>query len=180
VDVQALGCDAYAGSPHKWLMAPKGTGFLYIRAAAQDRFWTTLASAAWNDYEKGAFRFMQYGTGSIPVAEGLVAALQFVERIGIARIAAWNAMLTRRLRDGLATMPTARLTSPADPRLTAAITTFRVEGLGAKALQDAFWARRFRVRAQNDANGVRLSAHLYVSPRDIDVALEVVAAARPR
>jgi isopenicillin-N epimerase len=178
VDVKQLGCDAYVGSPHKWLMAPKGTGFLYIRRDAQDRFWTTLASSAWNDREKGAFRFMQYGTGSVPVVEGLTAALQFIDRLGMARIEAWDAALTKRLRDGLAKIRGARLSSPSDPRLAAAITTFRIEGVAAKKLQDALWARKVRVRAQNDARGVRLSAHLYVSPDDIDRVLEVAASLR--
>jgi selenocysteine lyase/cysteine desulfurase len=176
VDVSDLGCDAYVGSPHKWLLAPKGTGFLYLRREVQDRFWTTLASAAWDDRDKGAFRFMQFGTGAVPVAEGLHAALRFVEGIGLERIERWDAMLTRRLREGLARIPRARLASPADARLAAAITTFRVEGVTARALQEALWVRRVRVRAQGDEKGVRLSAHLYVAPRDVDTVLETVAA----
>jgi len=176
VDVAGLGCDAYVGSPHKWLLAPKGTGFLYVRRDAQDRFWTTLASTAWDDRARGAFRFMQYGTGAVPVAEGLRAALRFIERIGLERIERWDAMLTRRLRDGLGRLPRVRLASPADPRLSAAITTFRVEGLTARALQEALWARKVRVRAQGDDKGVRLSAHLYVAPNDIDAVLEAVDA----
>ncbi len=178
VDVKQLGCDAYVASPHKWLLAPKGTGFLYLRRDVQDRFWTTLASTAWNDHEKGAFRFMQYGTGSVPVVDGLMAALKFIDRIGMARIERWDAMLTKRLRDGLARIPTARLSSPTDPHFAAAITTFRVEGAKAKVLQDALWARKVRVRAQNDARGVRLSAHMYVSPADIDTVIEVAAGLR--
>jgi isopenicillin-N epimerase len=172
--VRALGCDAYVASPHKWLLAPKGTGFLYIRREVQDRFWTTLASQAWDDRERGAFRFMQYGTGSLPVVHGLLAALRFIERIGMERIERWDVMLTTRLREGLARLSRVRLTSPADPRLTAAITTFRAEGVPAKALQDALWARKVRVRAQGDERGVRLSAHLYLSPADIDTVLDVV------
>jgi isopenicillin-N epimerase len=174
VNVKDLGCDAYAGSPHKWLLAPKGTGFLYLRKDAQDRFWTTLASTVWNDRDKGAFRFMQYGTGSVPVADGLRAALRFIEGLGMERIERWNAMLTQRLRAGLSKIPRARLSSPADPRLAAAITTFRVEGTTARALQDALWARKVRVRAQGDERGVRLSAHLYVGTADIDSVLDAV------
>jgi selenocysteine lyase/cysteine desulfurase len=30
VDVKKLGCHAYVATGHKWLMGPKGTGFLYI------------------------------------------------------------------------------------------------------------------------------------------------------
>jgi isopenicillin-N epimerase len=178
VDVKALGCDGYVASPHKWLLAPKGTGFLYIRREAQDRFWTTLASRAFEDRTQGAFRFMQYGTGSLPLVHGLLAALKFNERIGQARIERWDAMLTRRLRDGLARIRSARLSSPADPRLAAAITTFRVEGIPARAFQEALWRRKLRVRAQGDDKGVRLSAHLYNSPADIDAVLEVAASVK--
>jgi isopenicillin-N epimerase len=177
VDVKALGADAYVASPHKWLMAPKGTGILYIRRELQDRFWTTLASTRWDAHDMGAFRFMQYGTGSVPVAEGLVAALTFVNKIGLDRIARWDRMLTTRLRDGLEKIPAARLSSPSDRRLASAITTFRVEGMKAKALQDALWAKKIRVRAQGDPRGVRLSAHMYVMPADIDAVLAVVRGA---
>lgn len=173
VDVKAIGADAYVGSPHKWMLAPKGTGFMYLRPDVQERLWPTLASQSWDDRAKGAFRFMQYGTGSVPVVDGLMAALKFLNGIGMERIERWDAMLTKRLRDGLATIPKARLSSPADPAFAAAITTFRVDGVPARDLQNALWTKRIRVRAQGDDRGVRLSAHLYVSPENIDTVLDV-------
>ena len=178
VDMKRLGCDAYVGSPHKWLMAPKGTGALYIKRDVQERVWPTLASYAWDDDEAGAFRFMQYGTGSLPVAHGLRAALDFIDAIGMDRIERWDLMLAHRLRDGLAEIPRVRLASPDDRRFASAITTFGVDGVAARKLQMDLWARKVRVRAQGDERGVRLSAHLYVSPADIDTVLEVVRSYR--
>ena len=46
-----------------------------------------------------------------------------------------------------------------------------------RQLQDALWEKKIRVRSQGEA-GVRLSAHLYVSPADIDRVLEVVSSMR--
>jgi isopenicillin-N epimerase len=180
LDVKAIGCDAYVTSPHKWLLAPKGTGVLYIKRDVQTRLWVTLASGRLEDDETGAFRFMQYGTGSVPVVDGLMAALQFIQAIGIERIERWDLMLANRLRDGLARLPQAKLLSPPDRRLMSAITTFGVSGVTGRALQDALWEKRIRVRAQGQTvdRPVRLSAHLYVSPADIDRVLEVVAGVR--
>ena len=106
---------------------------------------------------------------------GLRAAIRFINRIGIERIERWDRMLTTRLRDGLAQIPLARLTSPADPRLAAGITTFSFNGQPGRDLQNALWERKIRVRAQGGSRGVRLSAHLYVSPKDIDRVLDVTA-----
>ena len=36
VDVGAIGCHAYAASGHKWLLGPKGTGFLYLSPEISD------------------------------------------------------------------------------------------------------------------------------------------------
>ena len=178
VDVKQLGCDAYVASPHKWLLAPKGTGILYITRALQPRVWSTLASGGFDDDTTGAFRFMHYGTGSLPVMYGLRAALAFINRIGIERIERWDTMLTKRLRDGLARIPLARVSSPSDARLMAGITTFSFNGQPGRDLQNALWERKIRVRAQGGSRGVRLSAHLYVSPADIDRVVEVTAAMR--
>jgi isopenicillin-N epimerase len=177
VNVKDLGCDAYVTSPHKWLLAPKGTGILYIRREVQPRVWNTLASGGFDDDSTGAFRFMHFGTGSVPVVTGLLAAITFIEGIGVERIERWDAMLTARLRDGLSQIKRAAVASPTDPRFASAITTFAVTGATGRDLQDALWTKKIRVRAQGQTadRPVRLSAHLYVAPADIDQALEAVA-----
>ena len=37
VNLKALGVDTFASSSHKWMLAPKGSGLLYIRREVQDR-----------------------------------------------------------------------------------------------------------------------------------------------
>jgi selenocysteine lyase/cysteine desulfurase len=177
VDVKALGCDAYVTSTHKWLLAPKGTGVLYIRREAQDRFWSTLATTGFDDRGTAAFRFMRFGTGPLPPLLGLRAAARFITRLGIERIERWDTMLTSRLREGLARMPHVKVSSPSDPRFAAAMTTFTVDGRTSDEVQDALWKDKIRVRAEG-TDGVRLSAHFYVGTADIDRALNVVAAMR--
>lgn len=175
VDLQQLGCDAYVASPHKWMLAPKGTGFLYLRGDVPQRVWGTLAGSHYDDWESGAFRFMQFGTGSVPIVTGMLAAFDFVDSIGLQRIVRWDHGLTRQLRDGLESLPRIHVTSPADRRFAAAITTFRVDGLSARDLQNVLWEKKIRVRAQNDRNGVRFCTHLYVAPEDIERSLEAIA-----
>ena len=43
INLHDLGCDAYAASLHKWMLAPTGTGFLYIKNTSRDRIKSAFA-----------------------------------------------------------------------------------------------------------------------------------------
>ena len=49
LNVPELGCDMYSSSPHKWLQAPKGSGFLYVRDEVIDLLWNTIVTEGWDD-----------------------------------------------------------------------------------------------------------------------------------
>jgi isopenicillin-N epimerase len=86
LDVHDLGCDMYSASPHKWLQATKGTGFLYVRDEVIDRVWNTIATEGWDDTKLRAERFQRIGSANVPTLCGLRAAIEFANQIGMERI----------------------------------------------------------------------------------------------
>jgi selenocysteine lyase/cysteine desulfurase len=176
VDVKKIGCDAYACSPHKWLLAPPGNGLLYVREDREGDIWATLASAHWDDHEapSGLFRLMQFGTGNAALLAGLDAALDFYLRVGPEKIERRTLALAESLRAGLNAIKGVSISSPLNPALAGAIVTYGVAGVTGSELMDELWKRKkYRVRAQGGSL-VRQSVHFYNSPEEIDGTLEVV------
>ena len=66
LNLHDLGCDMYSSSPHKWLQAPKGSGFLYVRDEVIDRLWNTIATEGWDDPKLSAERFQRIGSSNVP------------------------------------------------------------------------------------------------------------------
>jgi len=180
VNVREIGCDAYFSSPHKWMLAPKGTGFLYIRRDVQDRIWTLLASSQWNNYRDGMFRLMQWGTLNQSLLRGLEAAVDFMNAIGRDRIEERVRFLGSSLRKGLSQVAGVTVVTPMLPELSAGITHWGVAGLSGRQLQDELWARRkIRVRAGGE-QVVRQSTHIYNSLSEIEATVAVAKALAAR
>ena len=174
VDLHAMGCDAYFSSPHKWLLAPVGTGFLYVRREVQPRVWSTLASEHWDDHADGGFRLMQQGTANRSLLRGVDAALDVHLALGAARVEARALALADRLCAGLQAVRGVTVTSPRHPAMRTGTVLWQVAGMDAPALQERLWQlARVRVRAWGPA--VRQCCHVYNLEEEID---RTVAAAR--
>lgn len=172
VDVRDLGCDAYYSSPHKWLLAPPGSGLLYIKKDRQSEIWTTLASTEWASYGKGAYRFMQYGSGSLSTLLGFEAAIDFHNHLGPERVTTRIKHLGDRLRAGLKEIKGTTIFSSVHPELCAGITTWRIDGMTGPQMMDRFWeAQKIRIRSMGDIQGVRQSTHIYNSEAEIEAVL---------
>lgn len=175
VDVKDIGCDAYAGCFHKWVGAPAGTGFMYVKQDKMKEIWTTVASARWDNHEDEGFRFTQRGTGNFPVLKGLDAALDFTFEIGPDRVYDRIKFLGQRLRTGLRKNPKVKIYSPFDEAMCAGITVYNIDGFTGARLQDEFWSRaRMRPRASGEQFGVRHCTHIFNSEEEIDKALSIV------
>ncbi len=175
VDVKDIGCDAYVGCFHKWMGAPAGTGFMYVKPDKIKDIWTTVASYRWNMHEDEGFRFTQRGTGNFPVLKGLEASIDFHNEIGPDKVYARIKFLGERLRTGLRANKKVKIFSPSDESMCAGITVYNVEGKTGAQLQEAFWTQaRMRPRSQGDTFGVRHCTHIFNNEAEIDRALEIV------
>jgi isopenicillin-N epimerase len=175
VDVKDLGCDSYVGCFHKWIGAPAGTGFMYVKADRMKDIWTTVASARWDNHEDEGFRFTQRGTGSFPVLKGLEAALDFHNEIGPDKVYGRIKFLGERLRTGLRKNAKVKIFSPSDERMCAGITVYNIDGLTGTKVQDFYWEKaKMRPRSQGDQFGVRHCTHIFNSEAEIDKAIEIV------
>src|SRR6266571_6341304 len=75
-----LECDYYGTSLHKWLLAPIGTGFLYVRKEKQKALWPLMAAAATQDND--IRKYEEIGTHPAANHNAISAALAFHRGIG--------------------------------------------------------------------------------------------------
>jgi cysteine desulfurase/selenocysteine lyase len=133
VDVRELGCDFYAFSGHK-LYGPTGIGVLYGREALLQEMppWQgggdmiLTVSFDRTTYNTLPYRF-EAGTPHISGAIGLGAAIDYVEDIGLERIAAWEHELLDYATDRLSSVPGLQLIGTAPGK--ASLVSFVLDGV---------------------------------------------------
>ncbi len=170
LDLHDIGCDMYSSSPHKWLQAPKGSGFLYVRNDRIDYLWNTIATEGWDDKTIRAERFQRIGSSNVPSLCGLRAAIQLANTIGMERIERRHRELCDYMLAAMTKRGAGSWTSP-DPKLRCAIATVNVPPIQRMKLEDWMWTtKKIRIRG-GDPSKLRLSTPYYLRKKDIDAFL---------
>ena len=172
LNLNDLGCDLYTSSPHKWLQAPKGTGYLYLRdEAIMSKIWNTIATHGWDEPQLKAERFQHIGSSNVPLIAGLVAAIDLANNIGMERIERRHRQLADYLHAEMVKRGAESWTSP-DPALRCAIATVNVAPVKMPDLEYALW-KQHKIRIRGGApNKIRLSTPYYLQKADIQRFLD--------
>jgi cysteine desulfurase / selenocysteine lyase len=132
VNVQLLDCDFYVFSGHK-VFAPTGIGVVYGKSAVLDQTppWQgggnmiTDVTFEKTTYQVAPGRF-EAGTGNIADAVGLGAAIDYVERIGMANIERYEHALLQYALESLRGIPGLHLVG--SPKEQAGVVSFVLDG----------------------------------------------------
>jgi len=174
-----LGCDYYGTSLHKWLLAPIGTGFLYVRRENIKDLWAlTPPPAARNDDIR---KFEEIGTHPAANHNAIAEALAFHEGIGIERKAARLRYLRDRWAQRLAKHPKVRIHTNLDPAHSCAIGNVQIVGIPTPKVVARLW-ERWRIIAtpivHSEYEGLRVTPNVYTTLEEIDTfagAMEEIA-----
>ena len=135
-DIVETGVDFYTCSTHKWMMGPKRTGFIYVRQGLVDTLRPqTVGGGSSERYDaaKGEFvlkptaeRF-ESGTQNDALFYALGTALDFVETIGVDRIARRCRPMAERFYRGLGEIPGVERLSPEEEAYRTLMIGFRMK-----------------------------------------------------
>jgi selenocysteine lyase/cysteine desulfurase len=151
VDVEAIGCDLLSATGRKFLRAPRGTGFLYVRRSLLDSMdgagaepaFLDLLGAEWIEPDRyelrpDARRFENWESNLAAVA-GLRAAVAYARSWGLDAIGERVGAVAESLRERLAEVPAVQVHDLGRQR--SGIVTFTVDGVAADEV-------RVRLRGQ--------------------------------
>jgi isopenicillin-N epimerase len=175
-----LGVDYYGTSLHKWLMAPIGTGFLYVRRERIKPLWPLMAATV--EQDDNIRKFEEIGTHPAANHNAIAVALAFHRSIGADRKIA----RLRFLRDRWAKRVLsegggrARMLTPMGPNESGAIGVIAFDGLEIGKLQPWLYSKHKIVATpivNDEMQGLRVTPSVYTTLDEVDRFAEVVISA---
>jgi isopenicillin-N epimerase len=181
VDIDALGCDFYAASCHKWLSAPWGSGFLAVHPKHHEHFEPVMLS--WgrllpNVPRRWFEEFMWSGTRDPSCYFAIADAIHFIQRIREEVFRERTHALAQYARGRIVELTGLEPPVEDSPRWYGSMALAPLPAVDAQRLQRDLWRQHGIEVPIIDFGGkqyVRVSCHLYNTPRHIDT---LVAALR--
>ncbi len=177
-----LEMDFYGVSLHKWLLAPLGTGLLYVRRDRIASTWPLQAAPERRDSD--IRKFEEIGTSPAATKAAINEAIAFQQAIGIERKAARLRYLTLRWANELKKDPRIRLHSSLEPGQTWGLAVVSINGIDSNKLVPYLWDKyRIVITAVGHENpkdpsltyhGLRVTPNIYTPLEEIDTFVEAM------
>lgn len=171
-----LDCDYYGTSLHKWVLAPIGTGMLYVRKNKIPKIWPMMAAPP--DMDANIRKFEEIGTHPASQRNAVTEALNFHDSIGPERKAERFRYLRRRWSDPLRQLPGVKILNSDDPEQSCAIGFISIANIDAHKLQQHLF-NKYRiwtvaVTTPGEYDGLRITPNVYTTLEEIDTFTEVM------
>ncbi len=189
VDLVDIGCDMYASCCHKWLLGPKGTGFLYVKESKRnevqayyggggfDSGWDMLSNPPiLKGYSENGHRYY-YGTQNPALLKGISKAIEFQNRIGRSTIETRVKSLAGYLQEQLMKLsPEIEMLTPVESISRGAQVSFKIKNKDVSKLYTQCNDKKIITRfvPENNINCLRISTHIYNSYQEIDSFIKEV------
>jgi isopenicillin-N epimerase len=171
-----LGCDYYGTSLHKWLLAPIGTGFLFVAKPKQKKLWPLMAAPT--SMDENIRKYEEIGTHPAANHNAISAALAFHRGIGaerkIARLRFLRDRWAKRLQSE---SDRVHILTPLDSPYSGAIGLIHVEGLKTNDLVSWLYDKHKIVSTpinHDEFTGIRVTPNVYTTLDEVDVFSEKV------
>jgi selenocysteine lyase/cysteine desulfurase len=164
-----LQCDYYGTSLHKWLLAPIGTGFLYVKRDKIEKLWPLMAAP---ESRNGDIRkFEEIGTHPAAMHNAIAEALTFHHGIGAERKIVRLRLLRDRWMRRLEGQPGVQLHTSFDPAMAGGLANVGIEGIPPGDLAEHLWDKHkiFVVGIGHpDCTGIRVTPNVYTTLDEVD------------
>ncbi len=164
-----LECDYYGTSLHKWLLAPIGTGFLYVRKENISALWPL--QPAREELKDDIRKFEEIGTHPAANHNAIAEALAFHRSIGAERKAARLRYLRDRWARRLEGQPGVHLYTSFDPEQAGAIGLVGLQGIDPAEITKHLW-ERYRIIVvpikHDEFQGIRVTPNVYTTLEGVD------------
>lgn len=173
--ISDLGCDYYGTSLHKWLSAPLGLGFLYIRKEKIKDIWATFAD---NGFDQNDIRRVVHtGTPAVHTEISILNALDYLNKIGIKRKEARLKYIRNYWMERLANVPNVVINTPNDDTRACGIGNVGLKNMKPTEMADRLLKEHkvWTVGIEGQSVfGCRITPSIYTSTTELDAFVAAV------
>jgi len=175
VNLSALQADIYTGACHKWMLAPKGSSFLYVNKQLQHLFDPLLVSWGYESVKPSHSQFLDYhqmqGTRDYSAFLSTPAAIQFMQENNWDAVNKECRMITQNNAERFCTLLNAEPLCPVSDDFIGQIYSIPIKTKDPEKLKDVLYEKykiQIPVMVHEEKIYLRYSIQAFNSNEDLD------------